>query len=559
MANKLTLAQISAEALNTNFDEIETAVNAKAELNGDATQKFNVADAVELTEAINKKQLDNSVASTNAAISALQTTLESEIATKADKTYVDSNLALKANSADVDAALAKKANTADVEAALAKKLDVSDTTVTKQGNTFNGPGQLVQLDSTGKLPAVDGSQLTGIMTSTTTPFCANSGNVDANGKADLLYAPGSGNVVAYQNIIPTTSSYTFGNTTGATVSNGYSETYTFTTPFLTLAGYTSTISYYNYYDNSKKACLTLVVNYSDGTSCTICSSYASSDTKISFTFTPNGKSISSVYAGWGYAVSDQGSAGIGQIQISTAVQVSVSTATSCYFNVGGSYPSLTATKANGKQFTRMAINSLNCSSLANGTYNVFVGETGDAYALKNTIFTQSNQPTNAIANDIWLKTLQPLSAYKYDGTTWNEFDDISLGTVTISNGVIIAAKTNRYNVNGYNGAGHNIVETYVNGTSWSRIWSDGWIEQGGYCAATYSGVGIAVTFLKPFSNANYYLNSESIVTADNGGGASNGGVYRLTGSIYTKSATGFSQWSESSGYVVGYNWEAKGY
>jgi hypothetical protein len=34
--------------------------------------------------------------------------------------------------------------------------------VTMQGNTFNGAGQLVQLDGSGRLPAVDGSQLTGL-------------------------------------------------------------------------------------------------------------------------------------------------------------------------------------------------------------------------------------------------------------------------------------------------------------------------------------------------------------------------------------------------------------
>lgn len=38
--------------------------------------------------------------------------------------------------------------------------------VTTQGNTFNGAGQLVQLDSSGRLPAVDGSQLTNLPSST---------------------------------------------------------------------------------------------------------------------------------------------------------------------------------------------------------------------------------------------------------------------------------------------------------------------------------------------------------------------------------------------------------
>lgn len=37
-------------------------------------------------------------------------------------------------------------------------------TITTQGNTFNGASQLVQLDGTGKLPAIDGSQLTNLST-----------------------------------------------------------------------------------------------------------------------------------------------------------------------------------------------------------------------------------------------------------------------------------------------------------------------------------------------------------------------------------------------------------
>lgn len=38
--------------------------------------------------------------------------------------------------------------------------------ITTQGNTFNGANQLVQLDATGKLPAIDGSQLTNLPAST---------------------------------------------------------------------------------------------------------------------------------------------------------------------------------------------------------------------------------------------------------------------------------------------------------------------------------------------------------------------------------------------------------
>lgn len=39
------------------------------------------------------------------------------------------------------------------------KVDSSDTSVTKQGNTFNGANQLVKINEDGKLPVVDGSNL----------------------------------------------------------------------------------------------------------------------------------------------------------------------------------------------------------------------------------------------------------------------------------------------------------------------------------------------------------------------------------------------------------------
>ena len=50
-----------------------------------------------------------------------------------------------------------------------------------------------------------------------------------------------------------------------------------------------------------------------------------------------------------------------------------------------------------------------------------------------------------------------------------------------------------------------VTQNYVNGTSWYRVWSDGWKEQGGQYRTTTTqrqtwGV---ITFLKPFSNTNY--------------------------------------------------------
>ena len=74
-----------------------------------------------------------------------------------------------------------------------------------------------------------------------------------------------------------------------------------------------------------------------------------------------------------------------------------------------------------------------------------------------------------------------------------------------------------------------VIETFVDGTSWYRIYSDGWIEQGG------RGHG-SVTLKKPYSNANYCLT-----------------VTHLSGAIRTRNtqitsitATGFSVYSEDS-------------
>lgn len=47
-----------------------------------------------------------------------------------------------------------------------------------------------------------------------------------------------------------------------------------------------------------------------------------------------------------------------------------------------------------------------------------------------------------------------------------------------------------------------IVETYVNGTSWYRVYSDGWCEQGGRLSVS-SNQTVTITFLKPFVNTNY--------------------------------------------------------
>ena len=63
-----------------------------------------------------------------------------------------------------------------------------------------------------------------------------------------------------------------------------------------------------------------------------------------------------------------------------------------------------------------------------------------------------------------------------------------------------------------------IIETYVNGTSWYRLWSDNWCEQGGIITvSTNIYKGQEVTLLKAYKDTNYHINAKnSIVTNDAG-------------------------------------------
>ena len=92
-----------------------------------------------------------------------------------------------------------------------------------------------------------------------------------------------------------------------------------------------------------------------------------------------------------------------------------------------------------------------------------------------------------------------------------------------------------------------VIETYRNGTEWYRIWSDGWIEQGGLGNA---GVNIVHTFVKPFSNANYTITATPYVE-----GSDSTNTYAVA--IKSKTASSFTSYL-AAGYLH-FNWSACGY
>lgn len=98
-----------------------------------------------------------------------------------------------------------------------------------------------------------------------------------------------------------------------------------------------------------------------------------------------------------------------------------------------------------------------------------------------------------------------------------------------------------------------VTETYVNGTSWYRVWSDGWCEQGGLIARPSSNTTITVTLLKPYKDTNWeYVDSMQL--------------YSMTGQAWfveheASAITGKTNnsFTRSIGSAASYSWEAKGY
>lgn len=58
-----------------------------------------------------------------------------------------------------------------------------------------------------------------------------------------------------------------------------------------------------------------------------------------------------------------------------------------------------------------------------------------------------------------------------------------------------------------------ITETYCSGASWYRIWSDGWIEQGGQVGVINGSAGTQITLIKNYSDANYCLQVTNVATS----------------------------------------------
>ena len=87
----------------------------------------------------------------------------------------------------------------------------------------------------------------------------------------------------------------------------------------------------------------------------------------------------------------------------------------------------------------------------------------------------------------------------------------------------ISAAETRISALENHGAGATVVESYRNGTEWYRVWSDGWVEQGGYSTNTttvtlhkaYADTKYTIQISAYYSGDKYSLNSVNGITTTN--------------------------------------------
>ncbi|MCR5261962.1 MAG: hypothetical protein K6C94_09020 [Candidatus Gastranaerophilales bacterium] len=120
------------------------------------------------------------------------------------------------------------------------------------------------------------------------------------------------------------------------------------------------------------------------------------------------------------------------------------------YKIGGNYPAVTATLPDGEKITVTGLNSDDAQYLSNGTYNKFIGTDGSEELLKNNIYRQAKPPVPS-TNDVWFDTSsEPCRVLKYNGSNWEEYNKIPLCSMDISNCNVTGCKTFPYNQNGYN-------------------------------------------------------------------------------------------------------------
>ena len=122
---------------------------------------------------------------------------------------------------------------------------------------------------------------------------------------------------------------------------------------------------------------------------------------------------------------------------------------------------------------------------------------------------------------------KPLKMYAHDGTYgtidapyFSDYDDQQFRFFTNNGRGILLSNINYDKPYFWDGSdGHPMIylkESYVNGPSWYRLYSDNWIEQGGQIDVPYNHTTITVSLMKPYKNTNYSIFATLGGQVDNG-------------------------------------------
>ena len=149
------------------------------------------------------------------------------------------------------------------------------------------------------------------------------------------------------------------------------------------------------------------------------------------------------------------------------------------------------------------------------------------YSLNFSLQSSTGSQTNDEYGFIWVQSTDGFTAYQSNSGTWNSiwvasgYVDISSYKVIPLYEYIVVANSAKTEIEvdidqiatDLNGKADKadldevecVVETYSNGTSWYRIWSDGYCEQGGVRPAISGDQSATINLLVSYANINYQV------------------------------------------------------
>ena len=156
--------------------------------------------------------------------------------------------------------------------------------------------------------------------------------------------------------------------------------------------------------------------------------------------------------------------------------------------------------------------TINYAGIGNKTYDftLLYGNT-DVYALSQNYQEADTAPAFSGTSQYYLNTKENIMYFNNNNERWEPKTVAVLGKGKLENGVVtsftpyqpveLIKRTDPQIQAPY------ITETYINGPSWYRVWSDGWIEQGGQFTTGWASH--TVTFPVAFSTTGYSFASNA--------------------------------------------------